>query len=134
MGEAVVSRSDPAKVFQAAEHALDGIAVTIKVGREAILPASVDLGRDVRRGPLAFDLSADAIAVIPLVAVQNFGRREVVEQGIGGNAVRDLAAGQQECDRAAEAIGQRVDLCRAPAARATDRLCEFPPFPPAAQR
>ena len=94
MGKTVVSRSDPAEVFQAAEHALDGIAVTIEVGREAILPASVDLGRDVRRGPLALDLSADSITVIPLVAVQNFGRREVVEQGIGGNAVRDLAAGQ----------------------------------------
>jgi hypothetical protein len=58
----------------------------------------------------------------------------LVEQGIGGGTVGDLAAGQQERDRTAEAIGQRVDLRRPPAAGTADRLREFPPLAPEAQR
>lgn len=52
----------------------------------------------------------------------------------GGGAIGNLSAGQQERDGAAEAIGQRVDFRRAPAARAADRLILFPPFPPDAER
>jgi hypothetical protein len=40
----------------------------------------------------------------------------LVEQSIGDGAVTDLAAGQQERDRAAEAIGQRMDFRRPSAA------------------
>ena len=66
--------------------------------------------------------------------MQDFGVGEVVEQGVGGDAVGHLAAGQQEGDRAAQAIGQGVDFRGATAARAADRLAPLPPFPPAAQR
>ena len=134
MGEAIVSRGDPAEVLEAPEHALDGVAVAVEIGREAILPAAVDLGRDVRRGALALDLATDGVAVVPLVAVQDVGGGQLVEQGIGGGAVGDLAAGQQEGDRAAEAVGQRVDFRGPPAAGPADRLREFPPLAPAAQR
>ena len=53
---------------------------------------------------------------------------------MAGLAIGDLAAGQQEGDRAAEIIGQGVDLGRAPAARAADRLIALPPLPPDAER
>jgi len=43
-------------------------------------------------------------------------RRHLFQQDIGGGAIRKLSAGQQERDGAAEAIGQRVDFRRAPAA------------------
>jgi len=134
MGEAVIAGCDPAEVLEAAEHALDGIAIAVEPRGKAILPSSVGLGRDIRRGALALDLATDGVAVIPLVAVQDFGGRHLVEQSIGGGAVGDLAAGQQECDGAAEAIGQCVDFRRPPAARSADRLREFPPLPPEAQR
>lgn len=134
MGEAVVSRGDSAEVLEAAEHTLDGIAVAIEVRREAVLPAPVGLGRNVGRGALALDLATDGVTVIPLVAMQDFGGGHLVEQRIGGGAVGDLAAGQQKRDGAAEAIGQRVDFSRAPAAGTADRLREFPPLPPEAQR
>jgi hypothetical protein len=52
-----------------------------------------------------------------LVGVQDLGGADAIEQDIGGDAVGYLTAGQQERDRAAEAVGQRVDLGRAPAAR-----------------
>jgi hypothetical protein len=134
MGEAVVSCGDSAEVLEAPEHALDGVAAAVEIGREAILPAAIGLGRDVGCGALALDLATDGIAVIPLVAVQDFGAGHLVEQGIGGGTVGDLAAGQQERDRTAEAIGQRVDLRRPPAAGTADRLREFPPLAPEAQR
>jgi hypothetical protein len=134
MGEAVVSCGDPAEIFEAAEHPLDRVAITVEVGREAILPDSAGLGRDVGCSALALDLAAHRVGVIPLVAVQNLGRGDAVEQDIGSEAIGHLAAGQQERDRATEAIGQGVDFRRPSATRATDRLAEFPPLPPEAQR
>ena len=134
MSKAVVSCGDSAEVLEAPEHALDGVAVAVEIGREAIFPAAIGFGRDIWRGALALDFATDGVAVIPLVAMQDRGGGHLVEQGIGGGAVRDLAASQQERDRATEAIGQRVDFCRPPAAGTADRLREFPPLPPEAQR
>ena len=134
MGETVVSGCDSTEVLEAPEHALDGVAVAVEIGREAIFPAAVGFGRDVRRGALALDLAADGIAVVALVTVQDRGGGHLVEQGIGGGAIRDLAASQQERDRTAEAVGQCVDFCRPPAAGTANRLREFPPLPPEAQR
>jgi hypothetical protein len=57
-----------------------------------------------------------------------------VEQGIGGNAIGNLAAGEQEGDGATVLVGQGVDFGGAAAARAADRLVPLPPFPPEAQR
>jgi hypothetical protein len=134
MGEAVVSRGDPAKILESTEHALDRVAITVKVGREAILPHSAGLWRDIGCRTLALDLATHGVGVIPLVAMQNLGGGDAVEQNVGSDTVRHLAAGQQERDRATEAIGQRVDFRRPPPTRAANRLAEFPPFPPEAQR
>lgn len=134
MCEAVIAGCDAPEVFDAAEHAFDGVAIAIEAGREAILPAAIDLWRDVGRGSLALDFATDGIAVVSLVTVQDVGVGEAIEQIVGGDAVRDLPAGQQERDRAAEAIGQRVDFCGPPATRTADRLRVLPPFPPEAQR
>ena len=134
MGKAVISCRNPAEVLDSSEHALDGVAVAVEGGREAVFPAPVRLGRNVRRGAQGLDLAPDDIAVITLVAMQDHGCGHPVEERIGGDAVGHLAAGQEECDRAAEVVGERVDFRGAPAARAADRLREFPPFPPDAQR
>jgi hypothetical protein len=93
MGEAVVPRGDPSEVLEAPEHALDGVTVAVEIGRETILPAPVGLGRDVGRGTLALDLATNGVAIITLVAMQDFGAGHLVEQGIGGGAVGDLASG-----------------------------------------
>ncbi len=134
MCETVVARGDPAEVLEAAEHALDGIAVAVEDGREAVFPAAVALGRNVRRDPQVLDLSANGIAIVALVAVQDVGCGHAVEQRVGGDAVGHLGAGQMERDRAAEPVGERVDFRAAPAARTTDRLIGLPPFPPEALR
>ncbi len=134
LGEAVVSGGDSAEVLQPAEHALDGIALAVEDGRIARFPAAVDLGRNVRRGAIALDLSPDGIAVVAFVAMNDVGLWHQIQQGVGRGAIGHLAAGQEEGDRAALTIGQGVDLGGAPATRAADGLVEFPPFPPAAQR
>ena len=95
---------------------------------------SVDLGRNIRGGAFALDLAADCVAVIALVAVQDHSRGHPVEQGVGGSAIRHLAAGRQERHGAAEAIGQRMDFRGSAPARAADRLGEFPKLAPEAQR
>ena len=49
-------------------------------------------------------------------------------------AIGDLAAGQQEAERPAFAVGEGVELAVAAAPADPDRLDERPPFPPPAER
>ena len=49
-------------------------------------------------------------------------------------AISDLTPGQQEGERTAELVGERVDFRRAPTTGAADRLALLPPLPPDAQR
>ncbi len=82
-----------------------------------------------------FGALPDRVGVVTLVTVQHASTgRQVLEKLLGGFAVGHLAARQQEGDRAALAIGQGMDLGRAAAARAPDRLVLLPPLPPEADR
>ena len=94
MGEAVVSGGDSAEVLEAAKHALDGVALPVEYGREAVLPQPVGFGWNVWGGALALDLSTDGIAVIAFVAMQDIGFRHDLQQGVGRRAIGHLAAGQ----------------------------------------
>ena len=131
---AVILCGDAPEVFQAAEHALDGVSVAVEHGREAVLPEPVGAGRDVRHGAHALDLSADRIAIVALVTMEDAGTGHLAQQNRSSGAICDLSAGQQECDRSAVAVCQRMDFGRAPAPRAADRLTALPPFPPEAER
>jgi hypothetical protein len=82
----------------------------------------------------ALDLTADGVAFVTLVTVQDFRGDQPVGQFICTDTIGHMAAGQQKRDRTTAYVGQRVDFCRPPAARAADRLIVFPPFPPEAQR
>ena len=77
----------------------------------------------------------DRVGVIALVAVQHPSRGwQVLQKLFGCLAIGHLAAREQKCDWAALAIRQGVDLGRATAPRAPDRLRPLPPLPPAAER
>jgi len=84
--------------------------------------------------PLLSILRRTGVAIIPFVAVQNVCCDDLIKQAIGSDAIGHVDTGQQERNGTAEAIGQLVDLCGASTAGPTDRLAEFPPLPPAAQR
>ena len=61
------------EVLDAAEHALDGVAVAVEEGREATLPATIDLRRDVGHHAALLNLTADRVAVIAFVAIEDQG-------------------------------------------------------------
>jgi hypothetical protein len=102
--------------------------------QEAGLPFAIGLGRDVGQRAMVFDLTPDSVGVVALVRMHDIAIWKTVEQRRASAAIRDLAAGQQESERAALSIGQRVDLGRATASRAANGLIFLPPFPPAAER
>ncbi len=66
--------------------------------------------------------------------MQDRCRRHLVEQSVGGGAVRHLATGQQKGDRTAGEVGERVDFRGSPSTGPAYRLIALPPLPPDAQR
>ncbi|TXT42380.1 MAG: hypothetical protein FD139_3656 [Methylocystaceae bacterium] len=113
---------------------LDGVAIAIEEGREAVFPASIGLWRNVRHRASIFHLPAESVAVVTLVAMQNVARRKPRQKFRARGAIGYLAAGEHEGERATLGIGQRMDFGRAPAARTTDGLIFLPPLPPLAER
>ena len=77
---------------------------------------------------------ADDVGVVAFVGVENPAGWKALQEKRAGRAIGSLSAGQQEGERTAELVGERVDLGRAAAARATDGLALLPPLPPEAQR
>jgi hypothetical protein len=130
----VIARRHAPEILQSAEHALDGVAIAVEERREAILPFSVGLGRDVGHRAVFLDLPTDRIRVVTLVGVQDLAGRKPSEKLRAGRAIGNLAACEHEREWPALRILQCMDLRRPPAARATDRLVFLPPFPPEAER
>ena len=97
-------------------HAFDGVAIAVEERRKAVLPFSVGLGPDVRHRAVALDSPPDRVAVVTLVAVQDFTRRKPREKLGARHAIGDIAAGEHEGDGATARVGQRVDFGRASAA------------------
>ena len=133
-GEFVVSGGEAAAVFEAAEHALDGVAPFVEGFAEAAFPAAVAFGRDVGDRTLFLDQVADAVAVIGAVGMDDAAPRQGVQQVLGSTAVGGLSGRQQEGERSALSVGDGVDLGVATASADADRLDVRPPFPPAAER
>ena len=109
MCKPVVSGSNSPEIFDPVKHPLDGISVAVEIRREAILPASVALWRNIRCGTFIFDLLPDGISIIAFITMQDCRGGELVKQNVGSGAVGNMAAGQQEPDGAAEAVGQSMD-------------------------
>lgn len=62
-------------------------------GREARLPAPIDLGPNVGRRPSRLDLSADGIGVVARVGQHDSAGGQPFEQRCAGLAVGGLSAG-----------------------------------------
>ena len=78
-GEAVVAGGDPAEVLEPAKHAFDRVAVSVKVWRETVFPDPIGFRRDVGGRAHGFDLPTDGVAVVTLVAVDEFGSRYLIK-------------------------------------------------------
>lgn len=66
--------------------------------------------------------------------MKNAGTRQSSQKDMSRRAIGNVAAGEQEGDGTAIAVGQCVDFGRTPTARAADGLRLLPPLPPAAER
>ena len=133
-GELVVAGRDAAEVLDPAEGALDDVARPVGERIEGMPVHPGDLVRDDGRGAARSQEAAQMIDVIGLVADEAAARRRRGDERRRALDVGDLAAGQEEGVRPAFAVDEGVDLGRAPAARAADRLLALPPFAPEAER
>ncbi len=97
--ELVVAGGEAAAVFQAAEHALDGVAALVEGLAEAAFPAAVGFGRDVGDCALLFDNIADTVAVIGAVGVNDAAYRQACQQQLARLAVGRLSGRQVEGER-----------------------------------
>lgn len=133
-GEPVVARRQPAVVFEAAEHALDGVAAFVERAAEAASPAAVRSGRDIRDSALRLNLLGDAIIVVGAVPMDNAPRGQMDEKGFGGTAAGGLAGREMKGERATSSRRNGMDLRVSASTADADRLFAGPPFPPAAER
>ena len=92
------------------------------------------IGRDHRLDTAPCQPIPQAVSVVCSVSEQPTRRRNRRQQFARRWQVMTIAGCDQEGDRPAAILGQRVDFGRAPTARAADRLLEVPPFAPAAER
>src|SRR5436190_8299421 len=109
---AVVASGDPSEVLQAAEHALDGVAVAIEEWREAVLPLPICLWRDVWHRATPLDLLTDRISVVALIGAQDVAVRKPFEQHLSSGAVCYLFASEHEGKRATTRALPRVSVGR----------------------
>ena len=78
-----------ASPYDAAEHALDSSALSVEEGRVAVLPAAVELWRDVRHRAFALALAADAVDVIALIAIEDSGIGHLLQKETSARAISD---------------------------------------------
>jgi hypothetical protein len=127
-----VSRGDSAEVFEAIEEPLDAVALPVEVSVHAPDDAHIRLAGDVGGGPRGLDGGDHRPTVIPPVANHVSGELEGADKVGRGGLVRRLARREQEPDRQAAAVNDRVDLRRQTSSRETDGVIRTPLFPPAA--
>ena len=68
----VVPCGDAPEILEAAEHALNGVAVAVKEGREAVLPFAIGFGWNVGHRSARLDLKADRAGVIAFISMRDF--------------------------------------------------------------
>ncbi len=133
-GEFIVAGGNSPDILEPAEAPLDDIASLVSDFVEAMPPDPVGLVGDNCAGLASFDRGAEGIAIIALIGNDRLGIRSECQDIRGCGDIGVLARRQVKCDGSAERITQRMDFRGATAARMANRLCVFPPFPPAAQR
>ena len=94
----------------------------------------VATARNDRQRPFVSDLLANLLAVVSLVGGDGIWSARRVQNLFDDLAVVNVAAGEDEVQRTALAVDDRVDFCAPAAAADADRLILLPPFAPLAAR
>ena len=90
--------------------------------------------RDHGLDPTLSQFITQAFGVVGSVSQQAPWTSNHTDQNAGADQIVGVARRNQEGKRAANIVGQRMDLGGLTAARAADRVIEGPPFAPAAER
>lgn len=133
LGKLVIASRDCAVDLEMAEHTLDAIALPVEAPVPADRGDAMRARRNNRPDAARLEIGADRVGVVALVRKERVGRRlREIDQDFVVLAVRRLAAGEVEGERAAPGVGDTVNLTGEPAPRAAKRLFASPPFAPAA--
>ena len=131
--ELVVSGGDAPVLLELVEEALDHVALPV----ELLLPAVAAPGAacrvgNVGLGPLCSDVGPDPVGVVGLVGDDGRLARKIAQQNGRALCIVRLTGRDQEAERAALRIDERVDLGREPASAATHATISTPFLAPAA--
>src|SRR4029079_18745299 len=91
------------------------------------------IGRDHSFGAALIEPLAQTSGIVGLVSDQAARCRDNRQQLACDFEIMCIASRQREGNRSSAFVGQSMDLGRAPAARAADRMLEGTPFAPAAE-
>jgi hypothetical protein len=130
----VVSGGDGAPILDAAERALDEIALPVGFGIEVGFVDPIGLEGNDRLTALCGEEMAQVVSVVGGVANQAGRQSGRCQQCPSTVDIVRLSRRQQEGVEASLAIGKRVDFRGAPATRAADGLALLPPLAPEAAR
>ena len=132
--ELVESGCDASPVLDATEIVFDFVPAAVEAFGAVSFLAGIAPARNDGQSAVVLDRLADFLAVVGLVPGDSERRSWGIEHFTDGLTVMDLPARDDEVQRPAFAIDDRVDF-RAPAAAAdADRLIFLPPFAPLAAR
>ncbi len=109
-------------MFDSVEETLDEIALLVERLGKAVLVLAVGLVGYVGHGAPCLDLPAQPVGVIGLVTEQDIAFAQGAQQVPGPQKVMGLARRQDEFDRQAARIGERVDLGRQSASGAAHTM------------
>ena len=116
---------DAPEMFDAAEEALDEVALFVERGIEGAARGGAPAARDYRDGAGSGDGVQRALPVIALVGEDEAGA-DAIEQRFDLGDVVALAAGQQDAQRKPERIGDDMNLGAQPTPGAAERVSLSP--------
>lgn len=127
-----VARGDAAEVFEAVEEPFDPVALAVEVPVHASHHPDVRLARDMCRRTARLDGGDDRLSEVAPVADDVAGQSERRDKRRRGGLVRGLAGRQEQPNRQAATVHDRMDLGRQASTGETDGVILAPFFPPAA--
>jgi hypothetical protein len=124
----VVAGGDAPELFDLVEEPFDEVALPVQPAGKDEPSLSVAARRNVGKHLLLGRTRPDGGCVVALVGEQDAAARHRLDQGLGLDAVVDLAGSQRQADRAAFGVDKRVDLARKTASGTSHAVIEGPLF------
>lgn len=130
----MVSSCDTVEVLEPAEHPLDDVAAFVCVFIVAMWMLTGRIWRDHRLDMACGQFIAQAPGIVGSIGQRAARTVDHADQVASADQIIGVTRGNQEGQRTADIVNQRVDFGGLPAARAADCIVEGPPFAPAAER